>query len=323
MEIRSMTNKIYAGIDVSKDYLDVHLSDCRRMRKKNISSGIKLIVELFKTSAVYLVVVEATGGYEQKLVEALQVEGVAVSVVNPSRTKSFARSLGRNAKSDLLDAEILCLFGERMNPVRTKPLDEATKELKSLILRREQLVETLTAEKNRLKAPVITEEVRMSVEEVVHFINKQIKTLNQKIKTKISDNNDFSNKNQLLQNIQGVGQTTSATLIALLPEIGKINRKQIAALVGVAPFNKESGRYSGKRSVYGGRTHVRAVLYMATMTAIRMNPCFKNFFLRLVQAGKNGKVAIVACMRKLLITLNAMVRDGKQWSSDRYLTQHI
>lgn len=316
-----MKDKLFVGIDVSKDSLDIYISNNKRKKIRNTDKSVLKLSKELKKIGVELVTLEATGGYEQKLVSALHLELVAVSVVNPRHTKNFSRSFGRSAKNDLLDAQMLCVYGEKMNPRITKAVKKEALELKSLILRREQLVATLASEKNRLKAPTVNENTKESFTEVISFLKEQIKKIDSKIKKIINNNDDFSDKNKILQDVAGVGKTTSATLIALLPELGEINRKQIAALVGVAPYDNDSGKSLGKRAVSGGRTQVRNILYMATLTAIRTNPCIQNFYKRLVQKGKNGKVALTACMRKLLTALNAMIRDNKNWDNNRYLTQ--
>lgn len=316
-----MEKELFIGVDVSKDHLDIYLSNNKSKKIKNKDKSIQTYLKSIKELRISLVVLEATGGYEQRLVKALHESGIAVSVVNPRYTKNFAKSLGRNAKNDLLDSQILCIYAEKIKPKATKASSKQVLELKSLILRREQLVSNLSAEKNRLKAPTGNEATKECISEAINFFKLQIKKINQQIKNAIGQHDDFSNKDKLLQQVSGVGKVCSATLIALLPELGQINRKQIAALVGLAPYDNDSGKSYGKRSIYGGRTSVRNILYMATLTAIRNNPCIRHFFKRLVQKGKNGKVAITACMRKLLTALNAMIRDNLSWNNDRYLTQ--
>jgi len=319
-----MKEKLFIGVDVSKSTLDIYISNNTKKKIRNTNSYIsKFIKELDKTK-IKLIVVEATGGYEQKFVDLLHKNEIPISVVNPKQTKNFSRSLGKNAKNDLLDAQMLCIFAEKMNPRLTKPLTPAQKKLKSLIIRRNQLVDHSKSEKNRLKSPAITEETKESIQGLISFLKEEIKKIEKQIKKVIKENDDFSNKDKLLSEVSGVGNICSATLIGLVPELGTINRKQIAALVGVAPYDNDSGNFSGKRSIYGGRTQVRNILYMATLSAIRSNPCIKNFYIRLIQKGKNGKVALTACMRKLLTALNAMIRDNKNWCTERYLEQkHI
>jgi len=316
-----MNNKLFIGVDVSKFSLDIFISNNKKLKIKNTDSYISKFIDKLDVELIQLVVVEATGGYEQKLVDLLHKHKISVSVVNPKKTKNFARSLGNNAKNDLLDAQMLCIYAERMNPMVTKPVPEEAKELKSLVLRRFQLVNSLKSEKNRLGAPSLNKDTKESVTEFIVFLQEQIKKIDKKIKQQIKDNDDFLNKDKLLTEVSGIGNVSSSTLIALLPELGTINRKQIAALVGVAPYDNDSGKFLGQRSIYGGRTAVRNVLYMATLAAIRSNPCIRNFYIRLVGKGKKAKVALTACMRKLLTALNAMIRDNVQWNSDRYLTQ--
>ena len=315
-----MSKQLFIGIDVSKTHLDIYLSNNTKKKIRNSAKSIARFIQSLTTD-IELVTVESTGGYEQMLVEQMHLRNIPIAVVNPKRTKNFSRSLGRNAKNDLLDSQMLCLFGERMKPKPSKAVPEEIKALKCLILRREQLVQHRVEEKNRLKSPSGNGETKKSIQDLIDFLNQQIDTLNKQIQMHIDSDSSFKSKSDLLTKVKGVGVVSSATLIALLPELGEINRKEIAALVGVAPFDNDSGSFSGKRSIYGGRTQVRNVLYMATLSAIKHNPCIKSFFLRLVQKGKKAKVALTACMRKLLTALNAMIRDNVPWSNDRYLVQ--
>lgn len=316
-----MECKLYIGIDVSKFYLDIYISNNIKKKIKNTDKAILSFIKSFDTSDVNLAVVESTGGYEQKLVDAMHANNISISVVNPKRTKNFAKSLGRNAKNDFLDSQMLCLFAEKMSPRPSKPFPKELKRLKCLVLRREQLVKHLAEEKNRLKAPTGNAEVKTTIVELIDFLKVKIAEINKKIKSEIEEDEKLKAKADLLIDVSGIGDVSCSSLIALLPELGHINRKQIAALVGVAPFDNDSGNFTGKRSIYGGRTHIRNLLYMATLSAITHNPCIRNFYLRLVQKGKNGKVALTACMRKLLTALNAMIRDTAKWSTSHYLTQ--
>lgn len=316
-----MESEIFVGVDVSKDSLEIHVSKNQKsFSRVNTNASCRRLAVQFRKLGASLVVLEATGGYEKLLVKALHHEKVGVSVVNPRQTKNFSKSLGVRAKTDLIDAQMLCLFAERMKPRLTEPLSEEVELLRVLISRRNQLVKMITAEKNHLTAPG-SAPVKQSIKQTIKLLQGQLAVIEEQIASNIDDNDEFSKKDKLLQTPKGVAIVASSTLIAYLPELGRLNRKQIAALVGVAPYDDSSGIRDGKRSIAGGRSIVRNTLYMATLAAIRSNPCIRNFYLRLVQKGKLKKVAITACMRKLLIALNAMIRDEVQWNSEQYLTQ--
>ncbi len=256
--------------------------------------------------------VEATGGYEQMLAVQLYLAGLPLCRVNPKRTRYFARSLGQLAKTDKLDGKVLALFGERVQPPLTRLPSEKEQVLSAFITRREQISNFLVAERNRLHtAP---KKLHVSLNEHITWLKKELKQLERDINDFVNDDPDFKEKSDLLLEVQGVGKKTAAKLIADVPELGNCDRKQIAALVGIAPYNRDSGRKSGPRYISGGRPDVRSILYMATLTATRCNPVIREMYQRLLKTGKKKKVAIVACMRKLLTILNAIIRDRSHWN---------
>jgi transposase len=255
---------------------------------------------------------ESTGGYERLVSKTLQSVGTKVAVMNPWQTSNFGKSLGLRAKTDVIDAGVLAKFAEVVNPSPTRILSDEEFELKQLVLRRTQLVEQKVQEKNRLEhaSPLI----QKSIEKMIKMLRAEIKQIGLKIEKLIAKNKVVSAKAEALRSAKGVGLISAYTFCLLLPEIGKLNRKQIAALVGVAPYNKDSGNKSGQRSIAGGRSEVRPVLYMATLTAIRSNTKIKNYYKKLVTKGKKKKVALVACMRKFLVCLNAMLKANQTWN---------
>lgn len=310
-QIMSQTERII-GIDVSKALLDVAvIPDDQTWSVNNDEQGIGTLVKDLKRLRPRLIVLEATGGLEMPAVSALGAAGLAVVVVNPRQVRDFAKSKGILAKTDKIDARVLTLFGEAVKP-EVRPLkDDQVQQLDALVTRRRQLVDMLTAEKNRLsQAPKsVHKNIKSHIAWLEQYLNKMDSDLNRAIK----NSSIWCEKDALLQSAPGVGPVLSSNMIAKLPELGTLNRKEIAALVGVAPFNRDSGKWRGRRSIWGGRGDVRAALYMGTLTAIRWNPIIKAFYMRLVAAGKEHKVAMTACMRKLLIILNAMVKNGTPW----------
>ena len=305
--------KRFIGIDVAKDTLEVKHSDATKSyERRNTARAARRLAESLSELRVTLVVLESTGGYEQALVEALQARAVPLAVMNPRQTKSFAASLGRRAKSDPIDASVLCLYAERIRPRPTEPISPEIKALRELSARRAQLVAMLTAEKNRKKGPLFAS-LADSIDEHIEYLERQVQSLSKDIQRVIEQDRNFRRKNEILQSVSGVGDVLAHTLIAELPELGKLSREQIAALVGVAPYDKDSGKHRGKRAIAGGRADIRSVLYMATLAAVRFNPRFKELYQRLINSGKRKKVALVAAMRKLIITLNAMIKSDSLW----------
>jgi transposase len=309
-EITTPTN---IGIDISKDWLDiVALPSGETFRIENIQEQMGVLVKKLESFKPARVVLEATGGYERLVMSHLYLAGLPVCRVNPKRVRYFARSLGQLAKNDQLDAKVLARFGEVVQPALTQLPSDAEQLLSALLTRREQLSAMFVAEKNRLgTAPA---KVRPSVNEHVTWLKKQLKQLDKEVDEFINTTPDLKEKDELLQEVQGIGKKTAAKLIADVPELGTCDRKQIAALIGTAPYDHDSGYKKGQRAIRGGRPDVRSVLYMATLTATRFNPVIKAFYQRLVAAGKKKKVALVACMRKLLTILNAILRDRTHWN---------
>lgn len=308
----SSTTSCFVGIDVSKATLDVALrpSDAT-WQTTNDEMGIAQLVARLQEQTVSLIVLEATGGWEMPVVSALAEVGLPVAVVNPRQVRDFAKSLGRLAKTDRLDAKVLAHFADAIRP-EPRPLPDAqARHLQALLTRRRQLIEMLVAEKNRraLMAP----DFREDLEAHITFLEHHLADLDQQLRALLRDSPCWREKDALLQSVPGVGPVVSATLLVELPELGQLNRKKVAALVGVAPFHRDSGLYRGKRTIWGGRASVRSTLYMATLSARRFNPVIKDFYDHLIEAGKPAKVALTACMRKLLTILNAMLQSGTAW----------
>ena len=305
--------KHFVGIDVSKDRLDVAtLPDEQAWSVDNNEKGIESLVEHLKQVEPALIVLEATGGLESLVAASLSAATLPFVVINPRQARDFAKATGRLAKTDAIDAKILALFGERIRPELRPLRDQDLQELKDLLARRNQLVAMLVAEKNRLGS--VSKAVREDVQEHIDWLKRRIKDSNGTLEKLIQRTPVWREKDVLLQSVPGVGPILTVSLLAGLPELGSLNRKQIGNLVGVAPHNADSGRFRGKRIIWGGRAGVRNALYMGTLVAMRFNPVIKAFHDRLIKAGKKPKVALVACMHKLLTILNAMVKRGTPWA---------
>lgn len=309
---------INVGIDVSKDSLDVALSSGERFSMANDENGISGLAKRLKELQPERIVLEATGGYEQRLVAELAMNALPVIVVNPRQVRDFAKALGRLAKTDAMDAEVLMHFAQAVKPESRALPDEQTRELEALVVRRRQLLGIVLAERQRLaKAPAV---VRQDIRAHITWLIKRLKDADRQLGATLRASPVWREREQLLKPVKGVGRVLLSTLCASLPELGRLNRRQIAALVGVAPFNFDSGKFKGKRCCWGGRADVRAVLYMATLSAKRFNPPIRIFYERLIGAGKPKKVALTACMRKLLGILNAIVRDRTQWNPNLHFS---
>lgn len=306
---------MYVGIDVSKDSLDVALSGIEQVnRYPNTPAGHQEIIEHFQNQLIERVVLEATGGYERAAVAALLSEGLPVVVVNPRQVRDFARATGQLAKTDAIDALILARFARVIEPeIRPLP-DKKTLELQEHLTRRQQLIQMRTAESNRLKQAV-SPSVGQSVQTMLETIDAQLKEIDMDLNKLIQSSPTWQAKVDLLKQVPGVGDQTARSLVAQLPELGTCSRQQVAAWVGVAPMNRDSGLMRGRCTTCGGRAHVRRVLYMATLVAARHNPTIRSCYQRLVETGKKKKVALVASMRKLLVILNAILRDQKNWQN--------
>jgi transposase len=304
---------VYVGIDVSKENLDLAVNPRKQIRRfHNTATGIGKTIDHIRETGSTLVVMEATGGLEIPLAAALGEAGIPTAIVNPRQVRDYARSTGKLAKTDAIDAQMLADFAATVHP-EPRPLAEPqARELKDILARRQQLNEMITAEKNRLQRArgVLLDHIRAHID----WMEKEMSDMDLALRRFIEESPMWREKDILLKSVPGVGPVLSFTLLAELPELGKLNRKQIAALVGVAPFNRDSGKMRGKRSVWGGRASVRAALYMGAMVATRFNPVIKRFYQRLIAAGKAKKSAITACMHKLLTIINAMVKHNSFWS---------
>ncbi len=318
-ENRDMDKNLVVGIDVAKDKLDIAirpLNTCNTI--PYTEEGLaKMVSELDKLS-LKMIVVEATGGLERDCVTALHIASLPVVVVNPRQVRDFAKATGRLAKTDRIDADIIAHFGEAVKPEIRALKTEQQNELADMLTRRRQLIEMRKAEQQRLSSA--RNIVKKDIQEHITWLKKRIKDIDKDLDDFIEKTAKFKKKKEIVTSVPGVGAMMAATLEAFLPELGTLDRKQIAALAGVAPFNRDSGRFTGKRIVWGGRANLRSVLYMSTLTAIRCNPVIRSFYDRLVGAGKAKKIAIIACMRKLLTILNAMVKNGTHWQNENQIS---
>jgi transposase len=300
------------GIDVGKEKLDAALNGQKRVKSwANDETERAKLAGWVVDQHVELVVVEASGGYEAGIVSELVERDQAVALVNPTRVRAFARAAGVLAKTDKIDARTIAYFGATMAPRAQARRSQAQLALNESVTRRRQLVLMVTAERNRLQTA--SPEMRASIARHLDWLQEEIIVLEEQINQAIAANSEWAETAKRLQSVPGVGAITAATLVADLPELGQLNRQKIAALVGVAPFNHDSGKRRGKRRIFGGRTSVRSVLYMAALSATKHNPVIKAFYERLLEKGKVKKVAITACMRKLLVILNSMVKSGQDW----------
>lgn len=308
-----MTDKeCFVGIDVSKATLDVAvLPEERHWQIEREEAAIASLVDELRKHSPRLIVLEATGGLEALLTAALATAALPVVVINPRQARDFARASGTLAKTDVIDAGMLARLGQTLKPVVRPLKDEETQRLTALLTRRRQILDMLTMEKNRLHTA--SKAVRRDITAHITWLTKRLKDVDGDLQAAIETTDFWRLKDEIIRSVPGAGRVLSVTLLASLPELGTLNRRQIAALVGVAPFNCDSGTMRGSRHVWGGRAAVRAVLYMATITAIRCNPDIRAFHTRLRAAGKKPKVAITACMRKLLTILNSMLRTNTPW----------
>jgi transposase len=303
--------ELFIGIDVAKDTLEVATTRGEKRSFSNSDQGRSQLEAFVRPLDPVLVVLEATGGYEFPVVEHLAISAIPVAVVNPRQVRDFAKALGKLAKTDKIDAGTIAQFALAVRP-EPRPLKDAqAQKLEALITRRKQLVEMITAEKNRLA--MAKEWVRGDIQATISWLHQSLEKINKEIADLIRSSPLWRERDALLQSTKGVGPITSSSLLCDLPELGTLNRQKIAALVGVVPFNRDSGKVRGKREIWGGRSYVRSILYMATLSAIQSNPIIRPFYQRLIAKGKLPKVAIVACMRKLLVILNAMVRTNTRF----------
>jgi transposase len=307
-------SQIFIGIDVSKHFLDVaQWPEDRTFQVAQEEAAIAVLVGTLRALNPSRIVLEATGGLEAPVTAALAAAGLPVAVVNPRQARDFAKATGQLAKTDTIDARLLARLGQSLAPRLTALKDEETRQLEALLARRRQIVEMLTMEKNRLHSAA--KPVRRDIAAHIAWLAKRLNDIDGELKTAIAGCEALRAKDRIIQSAPGAGRVLATTLIANLPELGALNRREISALVGVAPLNCDSGTMQGARRVWGGRAAVRTVLYMATLSAIRFNPDIRAFHARLVASGKKPKVAITACMRKFLTILNAMVRSNTPWQA--------
>jgi transposase len=303
----------FVGVDVSKDQLDAHLLPGGERRQfANDAVGQAELVAWLKRQPLCAIVLESTGGYERPALFALQDAELLVSLVNPRQVRDFAKGIGQLAKSDRLDAAVLAQFAALVRPAATAKTSEKQRELEALVVRRRQLVETRVAEKNR-SGQVVDKFVRKSFERSLKALDREIKAVEDRLAKLLESDDQWQAKLKLLESVPGVGRTTGAMLLTELTELGELNRQEISALAGVAPYPDDSGKRTGKRAIRGGRSRLRSVLYMAALAARRCNPVLKAFAQRLTSAGKPFKVVQIACIRKLLVILNAILKTNVPW----------
>ena len=305
---------MFVGIDVSKRQLDVHVRPSgAQWSVGNDEVGHEELARRLEELQPELIVLEATGGYQAQAVAALAMKQLAVAVVNPRQVRDFAKATGRLAKTDAVDAAVLAHFAESIRPEPRLLLDEQSLELQAMMTRRRQLIDMRTGETNRLETCRVTR-VRKDIEKTITWLTRRISEADDDIDTMVRKTPLWRDREDLLSSIKGVGKTVARTLLTDLPELGRLNRRKIAALVGLAPFNNDSGARRGLRSIRGGRAEVRSMLYMAAVSAVRYNPQIRELYVRMLAAGKLKKVALIACARKLLTVLNAMVRTNTRWA---------
>ena len=305
---------VFVGIDISKSRLDIALVPGKgSFSVPNTEAGVQKLVARLKKVRPQIILLEATGGYEYLVVAALRDASLPACFINPRQVRDFARSLGILAKTDAIDALVLARFAEKLRP-EPRPLPDASQqELKQLLTRRRQLLDMILMEQNRLEVSPFSR-VRQSIQEVVRSLTRQLQDLEREIDDFFRQHPLWVEKDQILRSVPGIGPTTSLCMTAWLWELGRLSRREIAALVGVAPFNWDSGAWRGKRHIRGGRKRLRQVLYMATVAALRCNDVIRSYYHRLLQQGKAKKLAIIACMRKLLTIINAMLKNQQPWN---------
>ncbi|MBB1612512.1 IS110 family transposase [Pseudomonas protegens] len=302
------------GIDVSKSTLDSFVSTTGQVEQfLNTHDDIQRLTKYLKAQTPALVVLEATGGFERLAAAELSASGLPVVIVNPRQVRDFAKATGQLAKTDALDARIIAEFAQAVKPAIRELADEHARELADLLVRRRQIIDMLVAEQSRLKQAVF-KALQQDIKAHVVWLQKRLKNTDDDLHDAIKASPIWKANYDLLREVKGVGDVLALSLLAMLPELGKVNRKQVAALVGVAPYNCDSGIFKGRRRIWGGRAELRSVLYMATLSSKLHNPVIEQFYNHLLAAGKSKKVALVACMRKLLTILNAMIRDQKHFA---------
>ena len=316
--MKSKSLELFIGIDICKDRLDVaDDGESIPWSVANDEAGISSLVDRLKALQPALIVMEATGGLETLLYAALTTAGLPAVVMNPRQVRDFAKAMGTLAKTDALDARVLAHFGAAIQPAVRPMKDDTTQELTALVTRRRQLLAMLTAEKTRLQQAA--KWIRKDIKAHTESLEKRLKTIEGHIAESIQKTPGWKEKDSLIRSVPGAGNVLSMNLLSSLTELGTLNRREIATLVGVAPLNRDSGNFRGKRMVWGGRAQVRAALYMAALSASRHNPVIKPFYQRLIAKGKKPKVALTACMRKLLVILNTMVKTQTAWNPNQFL----
>lgn len=304
----------YVGIDIAKRTFDIcSLAEQKVQQFENNTKGIKLAVGMLARLKPKLVVMEATGGYEAMLAAQLHAASLPVAVVNPRRIRDFARANGQLAKTDKLDAVVIAMFADRMRPPRQQQIDQNSRLMKAMVARRHQLIGIRTAENNRLEH-ALDKVIARSINRILKTIDREIEKVEVEIQEQLASMPELETKAQILQSASGIGQTTAAMLVTEMPELGRLNRRQIAMLIGAAPINRDSGTFRGKRMTGAGRRNVRSRLYMPTLVAIRHNPPIRRFYQHLLAKGKAKMTAIIACMRKLITILNTMVAKNEAWN---------
>jgi transposase len=310
-----METNVFVGVDVSKDSLDVAIGPQKEIIKfGNDQKGVDSLVKKLRRIDAQLIVFESTGGYELLAASCLAEAGLAVVIVNPRQVRSFAKATGILAKTDAIDARVIARFAEAVKPEVRQLKDRQTSELAAFVTRRRQIIEMIVAEKNRLK--LANKRNKKDIKDHIRWLQKRLDRIETDIGKMIQSSPIWRCKDDILQSVPGIGPITSASLICDLPELGVLSPKKIAMLAGLARLNCDSGKFKGRRRIWGGRGSVRSILYMATLAAIRCNPAIKGFYQRLIAAGKCHKVAATACMRKLLIIVNAMLRDQTLWQQN-------
>jgi transposase len=309
-----MNQESFVGIDVAKQHLDVCILPGRQSFQLPYGEvGLQQLVDQLRQIKPTLIVVEATGGYERRLAAELFDADLALAVVNPARVRHLAKGHGTLAKNDRIDAFNLALFAQIVRPAPGRKSSDKQVELNDLVARRRQLVMMIVMEHNRLET-VVSSDVRQSIAQILKLLEEQRRQIDNKITEHLRSDDEWNGKVQTLTSVPGIGAVTAATLMAELPELGELNRRQIASLAGLAPFDQDSGTWHGRRFIRGGRKSVRVALHMATLTATRCNPLIRPFYLRLLASGKSFRCAMVACARKLLILLNTLLKEKRHWT---------
>jgi len=311
--LKKSKTTINVGVDVGKSFLDIYIHEKKmHLQEENNNHGIKRLLKRLSHYHVERMVMEATGRYEFELAQAAYAKQIPICIVKPLLVRRFAGAMNQLAKTDKIDAEIIALFAVMTKPKVTPRKSKNLIAIKDLIARRRQLMSLRTQELNRIK--IMGKMLEVSIKRIIRTLDNEIERIENRLAKHVKDQAEWTEKQTILKSVPGVGDTLVYTLLADLPELGDLNKNQVAALVGVAPINRDSGKLRGKRRVQGGRANVRTVLYMATLSATQCNPVIKSFYKRLVAQGKHKKVAITACMRKFITILNAMVRDQVEWA---------